>query len=192
MINGEPDHRVVEPRAMKVCVQQFRCWICGGPLGRFRSFLVGPMCAINRISGEPPSHLECARYAARACPFLTRPHAKRRDAGMPDTPLTKPAGMHLERNPGVALVWTTRTYKPFKAARPGGGADGVLFDMGPAESMEWFAEGRAATLEEVEQSIRTGLPSLIEVAQNDADEAGVIEINRRATELMDALYMAFA
>src|ERR1041385_5281600 len=78
MVDGEPDHRMVEPRAVKVCVEQRRCWICGGQLGVFKSFTVGPMCAINRISAEPPAHFECARYSATACPFLSRPHAHRR------------------------------------------------------------------------------------------------------------------
>lgn len=189
VINGEPDHRIVEPRAVKVCVEQRRCWICGGQLGTFRSFMVGPMCAINRISAEPPSHLECARYAATACPFLARPHAKRRDAGLPETPLQKPAGMHLERNPGVALVWTTRTYKPFRAEH---GRKGVLFDLGPPDSMEWFAEGRAATRAEIDESIATGLPTLIAVAEQDNDAEGVRIVNDRARELSAILDRAFA
>lgn len=30
------------------------------------TFVVGPMCELNRISGEPPSHRECAEFSA-AC-----------------------------------------------------------------------------------------------------------------------------
>lgn len=187
MIDGEPDHRIVDPRAMQVCVRQFRCWICGGPLGRFRSFTIGPMCAINRINSEPPSHLECARYAVKACPFLARPHAKRREAGMPDQPLNQPAGVHIDRNPGVALIWTTRTYKPFKTSD-----GGVLFDIGPAESMEWFAEGRPATRAEIDESIASGLQKLIEAAGEERDEADLRELERRIAELHGVLDVAFA
>ena len=189
MINGEPDHRIVDPRAMQACLKLSRCWICGGALGAFRSFVVGPMCAINRISSEPPSHLECAVYAAIACPFMTRPHAKRREAGMPDAPLKEPAGIHLDRNPGVSLIWTTRTFRPFKAPRASGGT-GLLFDMGRAESLAWYAEGRAATREEIDHSIATGLPSLIDAAEGDAE--GLLEVKRRAAELSAILDKAFA
>jgi hypothetical protein len=35
------------------------------------SFVVGPMCGINRNSAEPPSHKECAQWSARNCPFLS-------------------------------------------------------------------------------------------------------------------------
>jgi hypothetical protein len=190
IVNGEPDHRLVEPRAVKTCVEQKRCWICGGPLGVYKSFTVGPMCAINRISAEPPSHLECARYSAMACPFLSRPHAHRRDAGLPDEHHA-PAGGFLKRNPGVSLVWTTRTYKPFRAQRTGGG-HGLLFDMGPPESMEWYAEGRAATRAEVDEAVASGLPHLIEVAKADNDPEGLSILQRRAGELDEALDRTFA
>lgn len=185
MINGEPDHRIVEPRAVKTCVEQSRCWICGGPLGVYKSFTVGPMCAVNRISSEPPSHLECARYAATACPFMTRPHAHRREAGLPEARLV-PAGVHLQRNPGVALLWTTRTYKPFRAS------GGVLFDMGAPESMAWFAEGRAATRAEVDESIAGGLPYLVGMAEAEHDTEGLRIIHQRVAELNAALDRTFA
>lgn len=189
-VNGEPDHRMVEPRAMKACVEQGRCWICGGPLGAFKSFTVGPMCAINRLSSEPPAHRECARYSATACPFLSRPHAHRRDAGLPPE-FHAPAGGFLRRNPGVSLVWTTRTYKPFRAPSEDGRI-GVLFDMGEPDSMEWFAEGRAATREEIEASIATGLPHLIEVAEADKDTEGLRILHQRHVELRAALDRTFA
>lgn len=181
MIDGEPDHRIVDPQAMQHCVRHGRCWLCGHPLGTFRSFVVGPMCAINRVSGEPPSHLECARYAVQACPFMARPHARRREAGLPDTDLKQPAGIHLERNPGVVLIWTTRApLHRFKA--PGG----ALFRMGPAESMEWFAEGRPATRKEIEDSIAGGLPALVDAAR-DGTPAERWELDRRTAELMQQI-----
>ena len=164
MVNGEPDHRVVEPRALQGCMRHGWCWLCGTPLGAYKSFVIGPMCGINRVNSEPPSHLECARYAAQVCPFLTRPHAKRREAGMPQN-AKDAAGVHLKRNPGVALVWTTRNFKPFKAQ------GGVLFALGEPESMEWYAEGRPATLAEVEASIESGLPLLLDVARQDGEPA---------------------
>lgn len=192
MVNGEPDHRVIDPRAMKACLEHRRCWICGNVLGSFLSFTVGPMCGINCVSAEPPAHRECARYAARTCPFLSRPHAKRREAGLPEE-LREPAGVFIMRNPGVTLIWTTRSYRPFRAPWVQSGSEGgVLFDMGPAETMEWYAEGRAATLEEIEAAISAGLPTLIEVARAQADDAGEREIERRRTALLERVRQAFA
>lgn len=176
MIDGEPDHRVVERGAVAQCVNRNLCWLCGRRLSMFKTFVLGPMCGVNRVSGEPPSHLECARYAAQACPFMTRPQAKRREANLPEV-RTEPAGMHLTRNPGVTLLWTTHSFKPFKCGK------GMLFDMGPAVAMEWYAEGRTATRDEVRASIMSGLPKLLEVAEHDGDE-GIREVNMRAAVLL--------
>lgn len=178
IVNGEPDHRLVEPRAVRACMQQNLCWLCGNPLGAFRAFVLGPMCAITHTSAEPPSHLDCARYAVQACPFLTKPHAKRREAGMPEEK-HNPGGTFILRNPGVALLWTTRSYRPFRSHD-----GGMLFEFGAAESMEWWAEGRAATCAEVEASIASGLPQLIEGAQRDGPDA-VRELDERTGRLIE-------
>ena len=69
-VDGHYDFRVADARKLKLCVMKKLCWICGEPLGRNLTFAIGPMCAINRISAEPPSHRECAEWSARACPFL--------------------------------------------------------------------------------------------------------------------------
>jgi hypothetical protein len=175
-INGKPDHRVVEPRAVHTCIRLSRCWLCGETLGRYKVFTVGPMCALNRVSGEPPSHLECAEFAAKACPFLTRPHAKRRDANLPEERHTNEA--MLSHNPGVTLLWTTTGYRPFRA----GGT--ILYDMGPPDGMQWFAEGRQATRAEVDAAIALGLPALRKAAEADGEGPMV---DQRLDELVGLL-----
>jgi hypothetical protein len=172
IIDGEPDHRVADERALKACVEQNLCWLCGGKLGRYKAFCIGPMCAITRTISEPPQHLECATYAATACPWMTRPHAKRREVGLPEE-LKNPAGLGIRRNPGAVCVWVTLKHKPF---RSWDGQAGVLFDIGDPESVYWFAEGRQATRGEVERSIDSGLPHLIEQAERDGD-AGMRSLN---------------
>lgn len=175
-VDGKPDHRIMDvakiPRALKLGL----CWQCGQALGRFKSFCIGPMCSITRTIGEPPSHLECVRYAVTACPFLTRPHAKRRDAGMPDDAKFAEGG--LRRNPGAVCIWTTTTFRAFRS--PTGS---VLFDLGDPSSTEWYAEGRPATRAEVDESITTGLPLLRAPAEEqDAQQRGagaVAELERR-------------
>ena len=177
-IDGKPDHRIADPEKMAVCIEQNRSWLCGRHLSAFKAFCIGPMCAITRTIGEPPSHKECATYAATACPFLTRPHAKRRNAGMPDN-VCDAAGNPIKRNPGAVCVWVTKRHRPFQVG------NGLLFDIGPPESLQWFAEGRPATRAEVDESIATGLPLLIADAQKGGEMA---ELNRRiamVTALLD-------
>jgi len=167
LVNGQPDHRIIDSAKLPVAHQEHRCWICGDPRGRYLTFLLGPMCTITRTVSEPPSHLDCATYAVQACPFMTRPHMVRREAGLPDDWRDAP-GLPLHRNPGVVCLWTTRTYQPF-----GDGKGGVLFRVGDPTSTAWYCEGRPATLGEVEASLTTGLPALQEVADREGREARV-------------------
>lgn len=159
-VEGQPDHRVQDARQMTRAVQEQRCWICGEPLGRFLAFLLGPMCAVTRTISEPPSHRECAEYAIQACPFLSRPHMHRRTAGLPEA-VTEAAGIPLKRNPGVVLLWITRSYR----LRPAPG--GVLFAVGEPVETHWYCEGRPATRAEVLASVASGLPLLEEQARMD-------------------------
>lgn len=164
-IDGKPDFRVMDGAKLPIAVKQRKCWICGEPLGRFMTFLIGPMCAINRTISEPPSHHECVTWSAIVCPFLTLPKAGRRENNLPEG-ACEAAGVGLKRNPGVVCVWTTRSYKPFSD-----GKGGVLFRLGDPEEIEWYAEGRTATRAEILASIESGLPLLREVAEQEGPEA---------------------
>lgn len=164
-IDGRPDFRVIRQGGIEDAVRLNLCWLCGQQLGAFRAFVIGPMCAVNRVSAEPPSHRDCAVYAAQVCPFLTRPTMRRRESGIEEYK-GNVAGIMIDRNPGVALVWVTRNYRPFA---DGGG--GVLFRIGEPTETLWFAEGRVATGNEVRASIATGLPILREMAQQDGEPA---------------------
>jgi len=165
--DGKPDFRVVDHVKLVRAVKERRCMICGGVLGRYLAFAIGPMCAINRVSSEPPSHTDCATFAAKVCPFLANPSKPRRETDLPEN--DGMAGEGLKRNPGVVLVWVTKHYAPFRA--PGGA--GVLFQIGPAEEWFWFAQGREATRAEVQASIDSGLPILKEAAKVDGAEAAL-------------------
>jgi hypothetical protein len=161
-INGVPDFRVASMGAMHRCVLTKLCWICGKPLGRLLAFTIGPMCAINRISSEPPQHPECAEYAVQACPFLSMPKMRRRKDDLPD--LAPPPGIMLERNPGVMLVWLTRTFTVLQERH------GYLFEIGAPYKALWYMEGRKATRGEVIAAIESGLPFLYEHAKSAEDE----------------------
>ncbi len=161
-VDGEPQFPVADAEKIGIAIRHKKCWVCGGTLGQYGSYVVGPMCAVNRTSSEPPSHLDCAQFSARNCPFMTRPRMKR--VGRENMPMgvQNPAGDMIERNPGVALVWTSRNGKPWK---PRGG--GILFNLGDPTSVEWYAQGRPATREEVLESINSGLPLLRDMADRD-------------------------
>jgi hypothetical protein len=163
-VNGKPEFRGFDGEKMVICVRHKKCWLCGDQLGKFMVFTIGPMCAVNRVSAEPPSHRECALYAVQACPFLTQPRMRRNEKDMPEH--LEPAGLMLRRNPGVTLLWTTLHYSVFKDGR-----GGALFNVGDPECVEFFAEGRKATRAEIMESIDSGLPTLREMAERDGPDA---------------------
>lgn len=181
-IDGKPDFRVVSPEKMARAVRNDLCWVCGQRLGAFKAFVIGPMCGINRTISDPPSHRECATFSAQHCPFLSRPLAKRRTTGLPEC-ATEAAGLGLKRNPGAVGVWVTRSYRVF---RPQAGRPGILFRIGDPTEVSWFAQGRRATLAELEESVATGLPSLIELAHAEGADA-VRELDRLVSSFRAAL-----
>jgi hypothetical protein len=139
------------------------------------------MCAVNRISAEPPSHRRCAEFAAQACPFLVLPKAQRRNANLPTT-ARDPAGHMIRRNPGVALVWVTKSYRVVRAPRPDG-SPGVLFEMGDPREVLCFAEGRKASVDEIRASVENGVPLLAQAIP----EKDVFAHRRLEAQVRDAL-----
>lgn len=181
-----PEFRAMDGQKLRRAVREKLCWVCGGKLGSYMTFVIGPMCAISRTSSEPPSHRECGEWSARNCPFLSRPQMVRRESG-PGADQEKlkeawadVAGIGLARNPGVTLLWTTRKYTLFDD-----GKGGVLFNIGEPDHVAWWAHGRAASREEVEESVRTGLPSLLALAEQE--EGGVADVAKRKAAV-EALY----
>jgi hypothetical protein len=136
-IDGVPDFRVVRERGIMEAYRRNLCWVCGTDRGREAAFVLGPMCTVNRVAPEPPSHRACATYSAKVCPFLATPTRRRRERGLPEDRL--PNSEYADQgNPGVAVVWFCTTWKPFPI-----GDGGVLFEIGPPTRVNWFAHGRA-------------------------------------------------
>lgn len=158
------DFRIVAPERRRRAIVERLCWVCGDLLGRRLSFVIGPMCAVNRATSEPAVHRECGIWSAKACPFMLLPRAKRRDANLPEGIRNAP-GIAIDRNPGVVLVWSTDSFHPFSAG------NGYLLRIGPPTETLWFAEGREATREEILESINSGAPILEKVARDEGDEA---------------------
>lgn len=159
---GVPDFRVIDARASRTCEARNLCLVCGQALGRNLAFTIGPMCVVNRISPDPPSHLDCANYAARVCPFLAIPEARR--------PPMKREGVTwneagLPGNPGVAVVYVTRGYTLEKL--PGD----RLCRMGEPEAVTWWHRGEPATHDQVVAAFRAGLPALVDMALQEGPDA---------------------
>ena len=162
-IDGKPEFRGMDGEKMAICVRHRRCWLCGKPLGQYLCFPIGPMCCVTRTIAEPPSHYDCAKYGAMACPFLTQPRMRRNEKDLPEGGTV--AGIGLKRNPGVIALWTTRDYKIMREH------NGLLFRIGKPERIEYWAEGRKATHDEIMHSIDTGLPILRDMAMKDGGDA---------------------
>lgn len=176
-IDGKPDFRIVDtPKRARAWNAQL-CWLCGQKLGRYQAFVIGPMCGVNRISSEPPCHRDCAIYAAKACPFLTMPTAKRREIGLED--YVDPAGQFISRNPGVTLVWIADRNGGKDRPRPikvdadahANVHEGVLFMVGNPVEVHWYARGRKATRAEIDASVESGMPLLIDAAKKQGPDA---------------------
>lgn len=162
--DGGRDFRVGDFRKAIVAVKRRLCWVCGQPLMATLSFVIGPMCAITRTTAEPGCHAECAAFSAIACPFLNHTEKRRNAANLPDVGL--PPGIMIERQPGVACVWRTPTFRIFDD-----GKGGMLLKVGNPIEVRWYAGGRAATRAEVLESIDSGYPLLLEQAELDGPEA---------------------
>lgn len=163
--NGELDFRVTNAKHVASCIKQDLCWVCGQRLFEEKVFVIGPMCSINRVSSEPPSHRECAIWSAVNCPFLSKPHMVRREDGMPDWSQNKVGGSPIKRNPGVTLVWYTKSFRVIRVGK------GILWNLASPFRWEWFCEGRTATREEVMFSIQSGFPILEAEAEKQGRDA---------------------
>lgn len=176
-VDGKPEFRCADGEKRQRAVTEKLCWVCGRPLGapprvvtpvvgfeRPVTFVIGPMCGVNRTTAEPPCHHECALYSAKNCPFLSKPQMVRREGGLPAHQNT--GGEMIMRNPGVSLLWTTRGYAVFPD-----GAGGWLIRIGKPLKTEWYALGQPATRAQVEESVRTGLPILVKMAEQEGPDA---------------------
>lgn len=164
--DGTRDFRIASAKKRVRAVQDRLCWICGEPLGKYLAFVIGPMCAVNRNTSEPPSHRDCAEFAATACPFLTRPKADYRKANMP-------SGMHqqpgsIRGNPSACCIWITHNYKPYRF--PDSPRDWLIRIGDPIEVL-WYCEGKPATRAQIMDSFERRLPELQKVAASESAEA---------------------
>jgi hypothetical protein len=170
--DGSYDFRAADMRKFQRAIKQKLCWLCGQSLGRNLAFTIGPMCVVNRVTSEPPSHLDCAEYAVKVCPFLSQPRMRRNAKGVAERldsgEMIQPAGEHLDRNPGAVAIYVTSTYSPFPVGK---GKGGFLIHLGEPKHIAFYREGRPATRAEVLESIDSGMPILRKMAIEEGEAA---------------------
>jgi hypothetical protein len=171
--DGKPEFRAMDRKKFFRAIREKLCWTCGGRLGVHVSFVASGMCGINRTSSEPPNHHDCAVWSVCNCPFLSNPRMVRREDGLSPEVRDSMSGFGIKRNPGVSMLWNTRSYETFKVD------NGTLITMGEPESVEWWCEGRQATREEIQESIDSGIHNLEAVAKL---EKGGLEHLQRSVE----------
>ena len=162
--DGKPDFRLTDEAKLVSALRLGLCFTCGERLGATKAFLVGPLCVATRLAAEPPSHVDCLRYAVQVCPFLTKPDKVRRESGLPDEKV-QPGGVLSRHNPGAEALYITRTFATVIVA------DKFAVRMGPPTSVEWWAAGGAASRDQVLAAIESGLPALREHAAGEGSRA---------------------
>lgn len=155
--NGKPDFRTVDPVKFEACLRFSKCWICGDIMGGKKTFVLGPLNILNRVTSEPPSHWECAQYAVAVCPFLILPRAQYKNGNGNYAP------GQIMRNAGVAAMWSTRKFSRVPGGR--------LLIVDEPSQVWWFAHGQLANRQQVLQSLEEGLPILWRRAKNAANYA---------------------
>jgi hypothetical protein len=182
--DGSRDFRFADPAKKGIAVRTKKCWVCGGTLGTYFCFVIGPMCAVTRTTAEPPCHQDCAQYSVKICPFLTKPRMRRNDKDLEEFKkigAEMPPGFAIMRNPGATCLWTCRDFKTFKVA--GDNSGDFLIRIGEPGRIEWYAEGRPATKTEVLASIDSGFPLLEKEARAQGLEAvKALQEDRREVE----------
>lgn len=156
-IDGKPDFRLLDQEKFAKARVNGLCSVCGHKLGKFKSFVGGPMNVLQKLSGEPPMHRDCALFSVKACPFLLYPLSKRRDANLP--PESRPVGeetdIFYEDNPGITSIWTCTAYRESRTGR--------TFHFIDMTSLEWFTEGRGATADEIKTALIAARERLIKL-----------------------------
>ena len=177
--DGIPDFRIAGRGKFQAAVDGSLCWICGKPLHQtgHRStvagyyYVAGTMAAINNIAAEPAMHRECAEFSVKVCPFLARPNAKRREAGRDETAITHASAQLY--NPGVSLVWQTRTFDIIRGDR------GDLVKMGEPIRVQPWCKGRPAKPTEVAAAFEISFKKMMEIASDEDDQA-LIDVVKQA------------
>lgn len=157
--DGLWNFQAVDERHRRSVAEKRLCWVSGEPLGSYGSFVIGPMCVVNRIATDPPCRKFIAEWSAQVCPFLSRPLAKRPEA--PPEDHVTPGEMVVD-NPGLCAVWTTKQWRLDERG---------LIRIGEPHSVTWWREGRRATQDEIDTIFAKRVETLRDMAREESSDA---------------------
>lgn len=146
VIDGKHDFRVMDPEAFRKACMLNLCWICGKKMGRFCTFVGGPLVAAQEISSEPPSHPECATFAAKVCPYMNGAEIRRNH--LPEH--TKPSAHGVDENSGITALCTSLGYKFIE------NSGSYLFKFEKSEIV-WLKHGKPATSDQVRDASKVAM-----------------------------------
>lgn len=158
------DFQGIDSRRFYEAMDKHLCWVSGQPLGKYVSFVVGPMCCINLVAGDPPTRREEAEWSARVCPFLSRPLALR--GPIPEDHVT--GGNMVPDNPGTVAVWTCLKNTV------GFNRKTNLFHLPEPTSVEFWHKSERASKEQVKEAMKIGARKIKAMAEEQDQEMGVL------------------
>lgn len=152
------DFRKVAARRVAIARRNRLCWVCGQSFVRDAAVIGGIASMINSIVVDPPSHVECAEFAVKVCPFMVYPEKRRG----PEAENNVTPGEMLPHNPGLAFVFIAG-YPHFIDSSDGRGGRLIRMPPVPLQLTAW-ARGRWAQPDELAAGIRLGMSKLMDIA----------------------------
>lgn len=163
VVGDKYDLRFVDKAKIIPALRHNTCWICGQKLDVYRSFNIGPVSAINLITSEPPSHKECAQWAAKACPHLNQKQRQRNNSNLPSE-LEDRNPLGISETIEVSCVATVTNY----AIHPG---KHLLIELKQVTDIEWLKHGVRATREEVVDALAKARSLIAEIAIQEGEKS---------------------
>lgn len=163
-INGKPDFTVMDMTFMKSAITARRCGICGEPLGRYASFVGGPLSQLSGQYSEPPFHKDCAEFALQICPFILTGHNMRKNKPTAQIMVNNKVS---PENPKVfGLVTATIGTYSFEPRY-------MTFFLTETAEPEWWYQGHRVTSDEDRAILENALRAAQYNIQEQARAAGI-------------------
>lgn len=129
--DGTPDFRVLDEYNRLLCIERCLCALCGQGLrhGKPMVFIGGENCCTHGKFLDPPMHVDCALYAAAACPFLSGDQTYR--TGQHKGAVGVYPGASAERPVRMGLYYCLG-YRPVNLS-----GQGICIQAGLSQRIDW-------------------------------------------------------
>lgn len=134
-VGQDPDFRLHDAKKQHACLSHRKCAICGKPLPAEAFLISGPLGLKNRVSSDTWMHQACAQFSLDNCPYLSRQHTDRREAGLLSHTLQ--ADYHAPNKPAEVYLIRTDKYQVLRTSQ------GPLINYRPLASLRHtYVDGR--------------------------------------------------